>query len=317
MSLGRVHTIDTEPSADSSVEAPGDVNAPHARAGGRRLLPRILRLTFAPESLERLYQSYFRRQRQENLLVLALFAALFNGFIIIMCAVVYTEDKLAMVVVAAVGLAADAVLYALCRLQKLPASAVSRGAVPYILWLMIAVHVLCYMGLNYERFPQASDSVGWQAFFSFSSFLTLPLNLVPMLLLTALSCGVHTLVLGVTVAQRFDENLHGPMLVRQVKTALSRATVNLLAYSLIKMDGKESNADVLHCHFVFKNITAEPLKFHVLFPQLSSAPKVISYMRVILHITAVVGWIISTISHFCTNLTARITHFSAQYRPNS
>lgn len=179
-------------------------------------LPRAVRITFTPESLERLYQNYFRRQRQENLLVLAMFAALFNSFIIIMCAVVYTEDKLAMVVVAAVGLAADAVLCALCWLQRLPASPVSRGAVPYILCLMVAVHVLCYMGLNYQRFSQASDSVGWQAFFSFSSFLTLPLNLVPLLLLTALSCGVHTLVLGVTVAQRFEDNLQGPMLVRQV-----------------------------------------------------------------------------------------------------
>lgn len=224
MSLNRVHTADTEPSAEHSVDVPSDSS--HGAARTRevtalrssccRCLPRAVRLTFTPESLERLYQSYFRRQRQENLLLLVMFAALFNSFVIVMCAVVYTEDKLAMVVVAAVGLAADSVLYALCRLQKLPASPVSRGAVPYILWLMIAVHVLCYMGLNYERFPQASDSVGWQAFFSFSSFLTLPLNLVPLLLLTALSCGIHTLVLGVTVAQRFDDNLQGPMLVRQV-----------------------------------------------------------------------------------------------------
>ncbi len=234
MSLNRVHTTDTEQSAEYSVEYSVEVPSDPGHGVGRtrevtvvqssccRCLPRAVRLTFTPESLERLYQNYFRRQRQENLLVLAVFAALFNSFIIIMCAVVYTEDKLAMVVVAAVGLAADAVLYALCRLQKLPASPVSRGAVPYILWLMIAVHVLCYMGLNYERFPQASDSVGWQAFFSFSSFLMLPLNLVPLLLLTALSCGVHTLVLGVTVAQRFEDNLQGPMLVRQVNMALNK-----------------------------------------------------------------------------------------------
>ncbi|XP_073348789.1 adenylate cyclase type 3-like isoform X2 [Pagrus major] len=228
MSLNRVHTTDTEPSAEYSVEYSVEVptDSSHAAARTRdvtvlqssccRCLPRAVRLTFTPESLERLYQSYFRRQRQENLLVLAMFAALFNSFIIIMCAVVYTEDKLAMVVVAAVGLAADVALFLICWLQKLPASPVWRGAVPYILWLMIAIHVLCYMGLNYERFPQASDSAGWQAFFSFSSFLTLPLNLVPLILLTALSCGIHTLVLGVTVAQRFEDNLQGPMLVRQL-----------------------------------------------------------------------------------------------------
>uniref|UniRef100_A0A3Q4IAJ9 Adenylate cyclase type 3 n=1 Tax=Neolamprologus brichardi TaxID=32507 RepID=A0A3Q4IAJ9_NEOBR len=181
-----------------------------------RCLPRAVRLTFTPESLERLYQNYFRRQRQENLLVLVMFAALFNSFVIIMCAVVYTEDKLAMVVVAAVGLAADVALYVLCWLQKLPASPVWRGAVAYILWLMVTVHVLCYMGLNYERFPHASDSVGWQTFFIFSCFLTLPLNLVALLLLSVLSCGIHTLVLGITVAQKFKDGAQGAMLVRQL-----------------------------------------------------------------------------------------------------
>ncbi|XP_074472135.1 adenylate cyclase type 3-like [Sebastes fasciatus] len=244
MSVNRVHT-DTEQSAEYSVEysvqVPSDPGHGAAltrdvtvlQSGCCPCLPRAVRLTFAPESLERIYQNYFRRQRQENLLLLALFAAFFNSFIIIMCAVVYTPDKLAMVVVAAVAVAADAVLYALCRLQKLPASPVWRGAVPYVLWLMVNVHVLCYMRLNYERFLQASDSVGWQAFFSFSSFLTLPLNLVPLLLLTALSCGIHTLVLGVTVAQVEDE-LQGPMLVRQllanVMLYLCAATVGVMSY---------------------------------------------------------------------------------------
>ncbi|XP_060908204.1 adenylate cyclase type 3-like [Labrus mixtus] len=246
MSLNRVHATDTEQSAECSVEYSAQFPSDSSHAARRarevtvlqasccRCLPSAVRLTFIPESLERIYQNYFRRQRQENLLILGMFAALFNSFIIIMCAVVYTGDKLAMVVVAAVGLVADIVLYVLCLLQKLPSSPVWRGAVPYILWLMITVHVLCYMCLNYERFPQGSDSVGWQAFFSFSCFLTLPLNLVPLLLLTALSCGVHTLVLGVTVAQRFEDNLQGAMLVRQlfanVMLYLGSAIVGVMSY---------------------------------------------------------------------------------------
>ncbi|XP_041831942.1 adenylate cyclase type 3-like [Melanotaenia boesemani] len=228
MSLNRLPTTDTEQSTECSVEYSVQVPSNPGHETGRsrdvvvlqssccRCLPRAMRLTFTPESLEKLYQNYFRRQREENLLVLVVFAALFNSFIIIMCAVVYTDDKLAMVVVAAVGLAADIGLHLLCWFRKLPASPVARGVVPYVLWLIVSVHVLCYTGLYYQRFPEASNSVGWQAFFSFSSFLTLPLNLVPLVLLTALSCGIHTLVLGVTVAQRFGDNLQGPMLARQL-----------------------------------------------------------------------------------------------------
>ncbi|XP_015803447.2 adenylate cyclase type 3 [Nothobranchius furzeri] len=242
MPLNRVPTTDTEPSTECSVEYPSQVTGDVGRSrevavlqsGCCRCLPRAVRLTFTPESLERLYQNYFRRQREENLLVLVAFAALFNSFILIMCAVVYTEHKLDMVVVAAMGLAADAVLFLLCWFHKLPASPVARGGVPYVLWLMITVHVLCYMSLNYKRFPDGSDSVGWQAFFSFSSFLTLPLNLVPLILLTAVSCGIHTLVLGVTVAQRFVDNLQGPVLVRQllanVMLYLCAAAVGVMSF---------------------------------------------------------------------------------------
>lgn len=223
MSANRVHANDAEHSAEYSVpdSSPGADQTQEVTAsqpgGCCRCLPQAKHhLTFKSESLERLYQSYFRRQRQENLLVLGAFAALFNSYVIVMCVVVYTADKLATAVLAAAGLAADVAFCTACRLRKLPVSAVSRGAVPHALWLAVAVHVLCYTGLNHELFSHASDAVGWQAFFSFSSFLALPLDLVPLLLLTALSCGVHTLVLGVTVAQRFEENLQGSMLVRQV-----------------------------------------------------------------------------------------------------
>ncbi|XP_053744082.1 adenylate cyclase type 3-like [Synchiropus splendidus] len=238
MPLNRVNTVDTahsvEYSVDYSVEVQSDpVSRARCVPSCCQCLLRTVGHRFTPESLERLYQNYFRRQRQENLLVLVMFAVLYNTFIIIMCAVVYTDDKLAMVVVAAVALAADVTLLALCWMRKLPTSTVSRGAVPYILWLMVTIHVLCYTGLNYELHHHASDSVGWQAFFSFSTFLTLPLNLVPLLLLSALSSGIHILVLGLTVAQG-DDYVDGPTLVRQLLANMMlymcAATVGVMSF---------------------------------------------------------------------------------------
>uniref|UniRef100_A0A6Q2YRZ7 Adenylate cyclase type 3 n=1 Tax=Esox lucius TaxID=8010 RepID=A0A6Q2YRZ7_ESOLU len=212
-----------EYSADCSVTLPSDpgqaVGRTHevtVRSQGCCLcLPRFMRLTFAPESLENLYQTYFRRQRHETLLVLVVFAALFDCYIIVMCAVVYTGDKLASVVVASVGLASDILLYVLCRYGLLP-DRISRRVVPYALWVLIAAQIFCYLGLSYARFHQASDTVGWQAFFSFSFFLTLPLRLTPIVLITAVSCGVHTLVLGVTIAQQQQEDIQGAALGRQL-----------------------------------------------------------------------------------------------------
>lgn len=212
-----------EYSADCSVTLPSDpgqaVGRPHeitVRSSGCCLcLPRFMRLTFAPESLENLYQTYFRRQRHETLLVLVVFAALFDSYILVMCAVVLTAEKLVLVLVALVGLVVDVVLYLLCRFGLLP-DRISRRVVPYMLWLLIAAQIFCYLGLNYARFHQASDTVGWQAFFSFSFFLTLPLRLTPIVLITTVSCGVHTLVLGVTIAQQQQENIQASQLGRQV-----------------------------------------------------------------------------------------------------
>lgn len=212
-----------EYSADCSVTLPSDPGQAVGRAhevtvrssGCCLCLPRFMRLTFAPESLENLYQTYFRRQRHETLLVLVVFAALFDSYVIVMCAVVYTADKLAAVVVASAGLVADVVLYLLCRFGLLP-DRISRRVVPYALWLLIAAQIFCHLGLNYAHCHQTSDTVGWQAFFCFSFFLTLPLRLTPIVLITAVSCGVHTLVLGVTIAQQQQELIRGPELGRQV-----------------------------------------------------------------------------------------------------
>lgn len=161
-----------EYSADYSVSLPSDpehgVGRTHevtVRSSGCCLcLPRFMRLTFAPESLENLYQTYFRRQRHETLLVLVVFAALFDCYVIVMCAVVYTQDKLASTLVAVVGLLAHLLLFVLCKFGLLP-DRISRKFVPYILWILIAAQIFSYLGLNFARFHEASDTVGWQAFF--------------------------------------------------------------------------------------------------------------------------------------------------------
>lgn len=199
----------------SDAHTAGSAHKTTRRSGGFPSLPRFMRLTFAPESLEKVYQTYFMRQREETLLVLTVFAALFNSYVIVMCAVVYSQDKLNTLAVAAAGLASDILLYILYRFRLLPAS-VSRGFVPYGLWLLITVHVLCYYSLNFVGFYAAGDSVGWQTFFIFSFFLTLPLPLAHIALLSALSCAAHALLLGFTITERERYKTDITILIRQV-----------------------------------------------------------------------------------------------------
>ncbi|XP_073480948.1 adenylate cyclase type 3 [Aquarana catesbeiana] len=230
-----------EYSADYSVSLPSDpdhgVGRTHevtVRSSGCCLcLPRFMRLTFVPESLENLYQTYFRRQRHETLLVLVVFAALFDCYVIVMCAVVYTQDKLASTLVAAVGLLAHLLLFVLCKFGLLP-DRISRKFVPYILWILIAAQIFSYLGLNFAHFHEASDTVGWQAFFVFSFFITLPLRLTPIVLITTVSCGIHTLVLGVTIAQQQQGSIDTNALLRQVLSNIAiylcTITVGIMSY---------------------------------------------------------------------------------------
>ncbi|KAK6489625.1 adenylate cyclase type 3 isoform X1 [Huso huso] len=240
-----------EYSADYSVSLPSDpehgVGRNHevtVRNSGYCLcLPPFMRLTFAPESLENLYQTYFRRQRHETLLVLVVFAALFDCYVIVMCAVVYTNNKLASTLVASFGLVAHILLYLLCKFRLLP-DRISRKVVPYALWILIAAQIFSYLGLNFAHFHQASDTVGWQAFFIFSFFLTLPLRLMPIVLITTVSCGIHTLVLGVTIAQQQQEAIEGLALVRQLlaNIAIYMCAISVGVMSYYMADRKHRKA---------------------------------------------------------------------------
>uniref|UniRef100_A0A2K5JCW7 adenylate cyclase n=1 Tax=Colobus angolensis palliatus TaxID=336983 RepID=A0A2K5JCW7_COLAP len=212
-----------EYSAEYSVSLPSDpdrgVGRPHEisvrNSGSCLCLPRFMRLTFVPESLENLYQTYFKRQRHETLLVLVVFAALFDCYVVVMCAVVFSSDKLAALAVAGIGLVLDIILFVLCKKGLLP-DRVTRRVVPYLLWLLITAQIFSYLGLNFTRAHAASDTVGWQVFFVFSFFITLPLSLSPIVIISVVSCVVHTLVLGVTVAQQQQQELKGMQLLREI-----------------------------------------------------------------------------------------------------
>lgn len=217
-----------ELSAEHSASLPSDPDRRGARtqeiavrsAGPCLCLPGFLRLTFVPASLENLYQTYFKRQRHETLLVLVVFAALFDCHVVVLCAVVFSADKLAPLVVAGVGLALDILLFVLCRKGLLP-SRVTRKVVPYLLWLLITAQIFSYLGLSFPGAHAASDTVGWQAFFVFSFFITLPLSLGPIVVISVVSCVAHTLIVGVTVAQQQQDRLRGMQLLREVSSAFT------------------------------------------------------------------------------------------------
>ncbi|XP_065383418.1 adenylate cyclase type 3 isoform X5 [Macaca fascicularis] len=270
-----------EYSAEYSVSLPSDPDRGVGRtheisvrnSGSCLCLPRFMRLTFVPESLENLYQTYFKRQRHETLLVLVVFAALFDCYVVVMCAVVFSSDKLAPLAVAGIGLLLDIILFVLCKKGLLPDRA-TRRVVPYLLWLLITAQIFSYLGLNFARAHAASDTVGWQVFFVFSFFITLPLSLSPIVIISVVSCVVHTLVLGVTVAQQQQEELKGMQLLREENLMLSILPKHVADEMLKDMKKDESQKDQqqFNTMYMYRHENVSILFADIVgFTQLSSA----------------------------------------------
>ncbi|XP_032911312.1 adenylate cyclase type 3 [Catharus ustulatus] len=241
-----------EYSADYSLSFPSDPEgagirrsqeAPAARCP---CLPHSRRFSFSPESLEKLYQTYFRRQRHETLLVLVVFAALFDCYILGMCAGFSRMEKLFPALAALAGLVAHGSLFLILKSRVLP-ERFSQKFLPCALWALLVAQLWGLLGLEFQRsFPEVVDTVGWQAFFAFSCFLTLPLRLARILLLTAASCGGHALLLGIAAAfQRGEEReVDGGELARQLvsNVCVYACALTVGAMSYVMADRKHRKA---------------------------------------------------------------------------
>ncbi|XP_058690060.1 adenylate cyclase type 3 [Poecile atricapillus] len=211
------HSADYSWSFPSDPEGSGIRRSQESPAPRCPCLPHSRRFSFSPESLEKLYQTYFRRQRHETLLVLLVFAALFDCYILGMCAGFSRMEKLFPALAALAALVAHGSLFLLLKSRLLP-ERFSQKFLPGALWALIVAQLWGLLGLEFQRvFPEAVDTVGWQAFFAFSCFLTLPLRLARILLLAAASCGGHALlILGIAAARRETEPGDGAGLGRQL-----------------------------------------------------------------------------------------------------
>ncbi|XP_064267569.1 adenylate cyclase type 3 isoform X4 [Passer domesticus] len=207
-------------------------------------LPHSRRFSFSPESLENLYQAYFRRQRHETLLVLVVFSALFDCYILGMCAAFSRMEKLFPALAALAGLLAHGGIFLLLRSRLLPED-FSQRFLPGGLWALAVAQLWGLLGWEFRRsFPEAADAAGWQAMLAFSCFLTLPLRLARILLLAAASCGGHALLLGILQFQRGPGGAEPGQLARQLlsNVALYGCAVAVGAMSYVMADRKHRKA---------------------------------------------------------------------------
>ncbi|KAM3653979.1 LOW QUALITY PROTEIN: adenylate cyclase type 3 [Ammospiza maritima maritima] len=193
--------LSAEYSADYSLSFPSEPEgnqrrrprgSPGAPGAPCPCAPRSRRFSsFSPESLEKLYQTYFRRQRHETLLVLVVFSALFDLYVLAMCAAFSRVEKLLPALAALGGLVAHGAIFLLLKSRLLP-ERFCRQFLPCGLWALTVAQLWALLGLEFGRSsPEPVDTAGWQAFFAFSCFLTLPLRLARILLLAAAACGGH------------------------------------------------------------------------------------------------------------------------------
>ncbi|XP_074390023.1 adenylate cyclase type 3-like, partial [Zonotrichia albicollis] len=272
-------------SADYSLSFPSDPDgsALRRRRSSREsprapcpCLPRSRRFSFSPESLEKLYQTYFRRQRHETLLVLVVFSALFDLYILGMCAAFSRLEKLLPALAALGGLVAHGAIFLLLKSRVLPED-FSQKFLPCGLWALTVAQLWGLLGWELRRsLAEPVDTAGWQAFFAFSCFLTLPLRLARILGLAAASCGGHALVLGIVEFQRGSrgESVDRGEVARQERLMLSILPKHVADEMLkdMKKDPSQKELQQFNTMYMYRHENVSILFADIVgFTQLSSS----------------------------------------------
>lgn len=163
------------------------------QSGLQSLLPRCMQGRFAEKSLESLYQMYFKRQKRDALQVMLALAILFDTTVIILYSINYDEEKIVTISVSSLAMLCEIILMVLCKLRMF--SDATFNALPVILWLILGLQI--YVDLGFEGRPMSpADSVSWQTFYVYASYVMLPIHLRWCFILSTSSCLLHTLIVS-------------------------------------------------------------------------------------------------------------------------
>ncbi|CAH1775304.1 unnamed protein product [Owenia fusiformis] len=161
------------------------------QSGLQRLLPSSLRHRFADQQLESLYRAYYCRQKNSAVLVLIILSLFFCVTSIILYCIAFTEKKIPPIAILSVCVVINIVMFILLKFRLISDKLFMYT--PFIPWILFATEIYVVIGLESEPIVP-SLAVGWQCFLAYLSYVMLPLPLRWCMLLSSLSCLVHTIV---------------------------------------------------------------------------------------------------------------------------
>ncbi|XP_070534342.1 adenylate cyclase type 3-like [Ptychodera flava] len=157
-------------------------------------LPFTFGTRFASSSMEETYRAYFTRQKFDMLPVLLLFAFLFDVCVIVLYVVNYDDSELTEISIMGIAVLTNLILFVLCKFRLVSEWSLAN-VMPYVIWILLCGQLFVHMGLHYSPLTP-SDGAGWVVFFVYASYVMMPLQLVFVLLLSAICTLGHSLIVG-------------------------------------------------------------------------------------------------------------------------
>lgn len=176
----------------------GDTELSIDHGGMQRFLPTFMHFAFADREAEQLYQEYYSNEKRNDfkaLIVIVIFVNLvLLGLHLLSSSWNHSDLSHQQLIILGSCLVLAVFLFILCLRRSRDALA-SRlwSLIPFALWLVMLVQIICDLCIFIGRPPEPSGSISWLLLYSYATYVIFPLRFRICCALSILMAILHSL----------------------------------------------------------------------------------------------------------------------------
>lgn len=171
----------------------GDTELSIDHGGIQRFLPKFMHFSFADREAEQLYQQYYSNEKRSDFKALIVIVVFVN--VVLLGLHLFSGGHLSgrQLIILCCCLILAVFLFILCLRRSRDALA-SRlwSLIPFALWLVMLVQIICDLSVFVGRTPEPSGSICWLLLYSYSTYVIFPLRFRICCALSILMAAIHT-----------------------------------------------------------------------------------------------------------------------------
>lgn len=174
----------------------GDTDLSIDHGGIQRFLPKFMHFAFADREAEQLYQQYYSNEKRSDFKALIVIVVFVNIVLLGLHLLAEVELSSRQIIILSCCLILSVFLFVLCLRRSRDALA-SRlwSLIPFALWLVMLVQIICDLSVFVGRPPEPSGSLSWLLLYSYVTYVIFPLRFRICCALSILMAIIHALLI--------------------------------------------------------------------------------------------------------------------------